>query len=265
VVARDAEEFLRALGIPRHDEVDEDDAAPSGAGGGRGRSVLADLDRLRGEAEKVQRQFSVPAAEHRGHDGAGAVRVTVGANGRVADIEIDRFWRSAVGEHGLSAAAWTETVVQQPAATVDRAPRVRPPSGADVSGSGVPADSHAARRSVEELISLLEGIEAELDVFERRVGERAQQQVVGRSPSHLVKVTVAGGGQLVDVDIQRRLMQRGDERSIARELRSAFHAAYERATSLKLDDLLGDGRLARMRALTSDPDELLRRLGLGRQ
>jgi DNA-binding protein YbaB len=275
-MARDAEEFLRGLGIPRHDERE---AGPSERPPGDGDSTLADLDRLRGEAERLQQQFSVPAAGSRGRDSTGSVCVTVGGDGCVVDVEIDRSWRTAVGEQGLNAAilqavmdatmrrlvAWSEGVAgQSPGAVADHPSSVRRPQPAEASRSGAPSDSAEARRMVHEVLSLLEDVESELDVLERRVGERARQQVVGRSPSHLVKVTVVGGGEVVDVDIQRRLMQRSDERGIAKELLAAFRAAYERAGSLKLDDLLGNGRLARLHALGADPDALLRGLGLGR-
>lgn len=275
-MARDAEEFLRGLGIPRHGERE---AAAGERPAGNGGSALADLDRLRGEAERLQQQFSVSAAESRGHDGSGAVAVTVDSGGCVVDVEIDRSWRSVVGERGLNAAilnavtdattrrlaAWSEGVAaaSAPGADANHSSAGQPPPKAETSRGGAPSDGAEARRTVQEVLSLLEDVESELDALERRVGERARQQVVGRSPSHLVKVTVVGGGQVVDVDIQRRLMQRSDESGIAKELLAAFRAAYERAESLKLEDLLGDGNLARLQALGADPDALLRRLGLG--
>jgi len=71
-----------------------------------------------------------------------------------------------------------------------------------------------------------------------------------------------GGGEVIDVEVRRRLVDRTDDRGIARELRSAFQAAYERVGTLGLDGLLGDGRLAQLHALGSDPTALLGRLGL---
>lgn len=124
------------------------------------------------------------------------------------------------------------------------------------------ADSGQARQAVQELVSLLQGVEAELDDLERRVDRRLAQNVVGVNPSHMVKVTVTGGGQVTDVGIQPRFLKRTDDRGIARELRSAFQAAYERVGTLGVQGLLGDGPLARLHALGEDPAGLLGRLGL---
>jgi hypothetical protein len=58
------------------------------------------------------------------------------------------------------------------------------------------ADSGQTRQVVQELVSLLQGVDTELDDLERRVERRLAQNVVGVSSSHLVKVTVTGGGQV---------------------------------------------------------------------
>lgn len=74
-------------------------------------------------------------------------------------------------------------------------------------------------------------------------------------------MTVTGGGQVADVGIQLRFLTRTDDRGIARELRIAFRAAYERVGTLGLRGLLGDGPLARLHALGEDPAGLLGKLG----
>ncbi len=245
---------------------------PEGAG-----SVVGDLEELHREAEVLQRRFGRGQdsdGHHLGRDRTGSVRVTVGGDGRVIDVELDRSWRGSVGPHALGAAgveavgdanlrrlvAWGETVARDPGpgapeAQPDRAPGLH---------TRAPADSGAARRAVQELLSLLEGIEADLEDLDRRIDQRVHQQVVGRSPTHQVTVRVAGGGQVTGVELQRRFLDKTDDRGIVRELRSAFHDAYERAGSLGLDALLGDGRLAQLYALGTDRTALLRRLGLER-
>lgn len=112
------------------------------------------------------------------------------------------------------------------------------------------------------MLSLLEGIEADLEDLDRRIDQRVHQQVVGRGSTHQVTVRLGGGGQVTGVELQRRFLDKTDDRGIVRELRSAFHDAYERAGSLDIDALLGDGRLAQLYGLGTDRAALLRRLGL---
>ncbi|MGH3962889.1 MAG: YbaB/EbfC family nucleoid-associated protein [Pseudonocardiaceae bacterium] len=287
------DEFFRRMGIPRYDEDRTSQRQRDSDSGGQQRaeptartgpsvpgepgSIFHDLGELRREAEDLQRRFAVdPAALHRGSDGTGSVTVAVDSEGRVTDVHLERSWRHAVGEQALGAAVLE--------AVTDAGMRRLAAWGADVAavaadGSGpqgpqdpapqenasrpmMAADSGHTRQAVQELVSMLQGVEAELDDLERRVDRRLAQNVVGVSPNHLVKVTVTGGGQVTDVGLQPRFLKRTDDPGIARELRSAFQAAYERVGTLGLQGLLGDGPLARLHALGEDPAGLLGALGL---
>ncbi len=267
-----ADEFFRAMGIPLYREEEEErQGAPHR---GRAGSAVGELEELRREAEALHRRFAGgqdPDTRHQGRDGTGSVRVTVGGDGHVTDVELDRGWRRTVGPLRLAGAvleavgdasmrrlaAWGEAVANGPAAAVDSSEVNRGP-GAHARSPGGAAD----RRAVQELVSLLEGIEADLEELDRRIDQRVQQQVVGHSPTHQVKVRVGGGGQVTGVEVEHRFADKTDDRGIIRELKGAFHAAYERAGSLGLDVLL-DGRLAQLHALGTDPSALLDRLGLG--
>ncbi len=265
-----ADEFFRAMGIPLYREEEERQAAhrPGGAG-----SAVGELEELRREAEALHRRFAVgqdPDARHQGRDGTGMVRVTVGGDGRVTDVELDRGWRRTVGPLGLGTAvleavgdasmrrlaAWGEAVANGPAPAVVSS-GVNRGRGAPARPTGGAAD----RRAVQEVVALLEGIEADLEELDRRIDRRVQQQVVGHSPTHQVKARVGGGGQVTGVEVEHRFADKTDDRGIIRELKGAFHAAYERAGSLGSDVLL-DGRLAQLHALGTDPSSLLDRFGL---
>ncbi|MGQ0717061.1 MAG: YbaB/EbfC family nucleoid-associated protein [Pseudonocardiales bacterium] len=294
------DEFFRRMGIPRHDEDpasrplrDSDSgsqhgqqrAEPAARTGSSAPdepgSIFHELGKLRRDAEDLQRRFAVdPAALHQGSDGTGSVAVTIDSEGRVTDVHLKQSWRHAVGEQSLGAAvldavtdagmrrlaAWGADVA---AVAADGLGPYGPPDPAPQENTSVAAfrtamaaDSTQTRQAVQELVSLLQGVETELDDLERRVDRRLAQNVVGVSPSHLVKVTVTGGGQVTDVGIQPRFLKRTDDPGIARELRSAFQAAYERVGALGLQGLLGDGPLARLHALGEDPAGLLGKLGL---
>lgn len=267
-----ADDFFRAMGIPLYQEGDERRATPDPGGNG---SVVGDLEELRREAEALQRRFGRgqdPDARHLGRDRTGSVRVTLGGDGRVSDVELDRAWRQSVGPQALGAAvleavgdanlrrlsAWGEAVARDPGPGAPEAEADRAPGR----HARAPADSGAARRAVQEMLSLLEGIEADLEDLDRRIDQRVHQQVVGRGPTHQVTVRLGGGGQVTGVELQRRFLDKTDDRGIVRELRSAFHDADERAGSLGIDALLGDGRLAQLYGLGTDRAALLRRLGL---
>lgn len=284
-----ADEFFRSMGIPRHGE-----PAAAASGGELSRrgtrrvvgdrvAIADDLRELLRDAEGLKRQFAAgqsSAAQHHGQDSTGAVRVTADGDGRVTDIRIDSSWRQTVGATGLGAAvleavadasirrltAWGEAVADAPPRP-GSAPEARPERTDGTPGTTPrqPAlpDGPEARQTMHELHVFLDGVEAELDEFEQRVDQRVNQQVVGRGPTHMVTVTVTGAGEVTGVDIRRRFLDRTDEPGIARELRAAFNAAYDRVGTLSIAALLGDGQLAKLHALGNDPLELLRRLGLG--
>ncbi|MGH3807682.1 MAG: YbaB/EbfC family nucleoid-associated protein [Pseudonocardiaceae bacterium] len=287
-----ADEFFRRMGILRYEEEQASQPLSDSAGQQRAEpasgtgcnapgepgSMFHDLGELRREAEDLQRRFAIdPAALHRGRDGTGSVAVTVDSEGRVTDVHLEHSWRCAVGGQALGAAvleavtdagmrrlaAWgADVAADGDARHVSRDPAARENTAAAAPRPVMAADSGQVRQAVRELMSLLHGVESELDDLERRVDRRLAQNVVGVSPSHLVKVTVTGGGQVTDVGIQPRFLKRTDDPGIARELRSAFRAAYERVGTLGLQGLLGDGPLARLHSLGEDPTGLLSRLGL---
>ncbi|MGH3899026.1 MAG: YbaB/EbfC family nucleoid-associated protein [Pseudonocardiaceae bacterium] len=288
------DDFLRRMHIPRYEEQAGQRLRDSGGqqraepGVGTGStapgapgSMFHDLGELRREAEDLQRCLAIdPAALYRGSDGSGSVAVTVDSEGRVTDVRLERSWRQAVGEQALGAAvleavadagmqrlaAWGADVAAVAAdghgLHLPRDPALRENSSAMAVRPVMAADGGQTRQAVQELVSLLQGVEAELDDLERRTDRRLAQNVAGVSPNHLVKVTVTGGGQVTDVSLQPRFLKRTDDAGIARELRSAFQTAYGRVGSLGLQGLLGDGPLARLHALGQDPAGLLGRLGL---
>jgi len=75
-------------------------------------------------------------------------------------------------------AAWAEAVAEDPGppeSGIDRTPRpvVRP---------NAPPDSAATRRAVQDMLSLLERVETDLEDLERRIDQRVQQQVLAAAP-----------------------------------------------------------------------------------
>ena len=112
------------------------------------------------------------------------------------------------------------------------------------------------------MLSLIEGVEGALDDLEQGADQKAGQRVVGHGPENSVKVTVAGANQVVDVEIARRFAERTPEARITRELVGAFQAAYERAHSFNVESLRGNGPLATIHSLSSDPSKLLNYLGI---
>lgn len=295
-----ADDFLRRMGIPAHDEQDKEnshDAAQTetdadattadpgsviDAGNGTD-STREELRELQLEAESLQRQFSVPdgtLAGHVGNDASGAIRVTAGADGRVTNVQVARSFRETIGESQFDAAVleavtdvglrrlatWGKAVTAPGRDDAESTDGSRPAAPESPDGRPSPPHEHlhdgrVARTAAHEVLSLLEGIEHELDTLQERVRQAAHQPIEGCSPSHAVTVSVTAGGEVTDVRTQRRLLRQADASRLARELRRAFQDAYERAGTLTPDSKVGGRKLTRLQELADDRRTLRRRQG----
>lgn len=287
----DADEFLRRMGIPRHDELD-DAEEPTGAnadGAGHSEheaakedddvSLVEEFRELQQEAAELQRQLSA-SREGVGDGGDGSVQVTVGSDGRVRDVQIARTWQrrirpeefdSAVLEAVTNAVmkrmeAWTEAVTdaEQPESTpVDpESAAHEPPVQAARPTRERLHDGAQAREFRHEMHSLLEGAEDELDALQQRVSQVGQCPVEGRSPSHQVIANVNAWGQVTAITTRSALLQKASATALAQEVLAALQDAYERAGTATTSSLLGDGKLARIYELVNDHEGLARRFGL---
>lgn len=295
----DADSFLRQMGIPRYDELADEGTpeaeAPAGeaaakqsnnvippalaARPGTAGSTLDNLDELQREAAQLQKMFSVRDSDavYEGRDSSGLITVNVNGDGQVTGVQIAPSWRDSIGAHGLGAAvmqavsdatmqrlaAWSTSVAEQSdEATEGPDSSTDAPSSQPSTRPSTMPDNQQARKALQEVLSLLEGVEGALDDFEEQARQQNNQQVVGHGPENSVKVTLAAANQVVDVEVARRFAERAPEGRVSREVLGAFEAAYERASSLNLGSIPDDGPLGKIRTLASDPAKLLNYLGL---
>ena len=287
----DADEFLRRMGIPRHDELDdaEELAVANADSAGHSEHETADEDdpaslaeefrELQHEAAELQRQLSV-SQEGVGDGGDGSIQVTVGSDGRVNDVRIARTWQRRIAPEEFDSAvleavtdavmkrmeAWTEAVTdgdQPESDSADPGSSVpEPPAPAAHSAGERLRDGAQAREFRQEMHSLLDGVEHELDALQQRVSQVGQCPVEGRSPSHQVIASVNAWGQVTAITTRSALLEKASAHALGQEILAALQDAYERAGKATTSSLLGDGKLARIYELVNDHEELARRFGL---
>jgi DNA-binding protein YbaB len=227
------------------------------------------LRRLQQEAAALIRR---PAAAT-GADGTGMVEVRVDDAGRLSQVDIHREWGYRIGDESLGRAVlaafadagsrrateWAEAV-QRPAvvgrAETDAAPPRRRPER-PLAGF----EERAA--TLRELTDLMDGALAEIDTLTDRLETLAQRTVEASSATGRVTVRLTGA-QLIEVDITQRWLRLAPTgREIADEIEAACRRAYEIEAELAADAAAQAPRTAAVRALARDPQEFVRRLGLG--
>lgn len=219
---------------------------------------------------------SNPDASYAGQDSSGLITVKVDGKGQVIDVQIASAWRNTIGTHGLGpavleavsdgtnqvAAAWGTSFVERQEQNVDEpAPPPEPPEGQPTNDSLKLPGNQQARNALQEVLTLIEGVEDALDDFEQSTNQQTNQHVVGHGPENGAKVTITGANQVVDVEVTRNLAGRAPEGRLSRELLGAFKTAYERTASLNGNASHADGPLDKIRTLSSDPAKLLAHLG----
>jgi DNA-binding protein YbaB len=258
-------------------------AAGSPFGGSR--ELQAMYDEIVGVCEAIA-PGSEASAPIGGFDATRMVKITLDAGGRVHAVSVDASWRTRLGAKTLGAAiieavqdaavgrlrAWGEAVAgDSTPATPDsgvvgrarpaRKTRQFPPRPPKTPTSLGDPTAPEPQNLVAELSSLVDGLSHALSDLERVVGERAAQQVVGRSADGMVAVTLRGGTP-VSVELDGRWLARADATDVSRRVKQAFDAAYAAHGRLTLTAFAGDGPLGRLLELGSDPESLMRRLGL---
>lgn len=252
----------------------------------------SDVGRLQAEANDLARRMAKvqdPAASYQGIDTHAVVTVTLDGNGLIRDVAVAQGWQRVGGAAQLAVAVQEarEAAVLERLRRLDEilkeqldsdevppAGSATSPSGADVSDSSITelveslsaqASSASTVAALRELVSMLEGVDADLDELARQVSGQQSRPYEGRSTGGHVTVRVAGDGAVLRVDYESRWLRGAHEFNIGRETRDAFEAAYRVAGAQTMQGLLPNSRIAALDRLAGDPLELARRLGLHRQ
>jgi DNA-binding protein YbaB len=238
------------------------------------RDILAGLSDLRDTVDHVSAQLSAgERTSATGRDPAGAVAVTMTADGAVSGVELDSGWRAKLGSAGLGDAVAAAVAAAQRASTerwaeaveADREPA--PPAPAE-SGSSEPATVPPDRfrgadtgEYARELLGLLEEVESRLaglpDVVERELA----REVDATGPRGTIRV-VAQQGSVVSVHADDRWLAEAPRDRVEDELGAALRAALPGLNHRLQAAVRGVSPIGELFSLLDDPAELMRRLGL---
>ncbi|SNY28374.1 YbaB/EbfC family nucleoid-associated protein [Paractinoplanes atraurantiacus] len=231
------------------------------------------------EGEELARtaQSAATAPAGPGSDETGSVRVTVDAQGQVAEVSVAAGWKRERGPEGLPAAvieAVRDALSRRLAAWGEAYGEGKPEMpGPMEKGQGDfqrklgelatrRMSAEDRRAALSELLSLLEAVERGLDEVDGQLESTLGATHTGHSPDRHVAVTVTGGGEVVDVRFGREWLRGAHEINIGRQTTAAFRSAYEKAAAHGVQQLIAGSPLGAAQRETQDPFGLARRLKL---
>lgn len=208
-----------------------------------------------------------------GEDGEGAVELVLAPDGRVESLHLDEDWRELVGEEGLEEAMlqayraaeasrmsdWTDAVAEgEREATGESSARPVPPQ----KEPGDPSTPEAGEQA-RIMFDVLRGARAELASFRAQLQQQVERQSETSTPDRAVRVR-RDGQMVVGIDIDDRWLANSSDSMIERTVVQALRASAEDSEFDPDEALANYPSLSAMQALGSDPDQLLRRLGVTR-
>lgn len=231
---------------------------------------MNDADRIRRLREQAESMLSAPPTVV-GSDDTGLVEVQLDGAGRVTAVEVHREWARRLGPESIGRAvvsAAGDAVTRRATVFADQitnpAPApARSPEPRFSPEPDPPRDNERRGAQLLDLMSTLDQALAEIDVLTDRLEALATREITGRSASGRVTVTITGQ-QLVAVEPDGRWLREDPTgRQVADEIESACRTAYAAAAQQTEAAEAESPHVAEVRALTRDPREFVRRLGLG--
>lgn len=205
-----------------------------------------------------------------GRDPDGAVTVVVGPDAEVLSVVLSADWRSVVDpralHHSVRAAANNATMLAL-ARQFEAEPARQAPSPATPSQS-VPSPAAMSPRSADETpitredaLRLLDAVSADLDSFTRQLSAVADQRMTAESAGRHVRGS-ALRGQVVEVAVDANWASSARAPEIEAELLDVLRRLHRMSTPTELAGGPQGSAIAELNALLSDPQALLRRVGL---
>ncbi|OKI30336.1 hypothetical protein A6A25_29195 [Saccharothrix sp. CB00851] len=193
----------------------------------------------------------------RGSDSGGVVTVTVDDSADVLSVTLASQWKQAVDPRALGStvtsamnAATMQALakqVERPVAEEPPAPPVPPPDG--------------PRITLAEATRLMDAVTSDLEHFKRQVTEVVARPVTGESRGGHVRGT-AQSGQVLDIAVDPAWAHTARTSELEQELLEVLRALRARSAPADLARGPQSPAIAELTALVSDPNTLLRRVGL---
>ncbi|WP_148088798.1 YbaB/EbfC family nucleoid-associated protein [Saccharothrix texasensis] len=193
----------------------------------------------------------------RGRDSGGVVTVTVDDSADVLAVALAARWKQAVDPRSLGSAvtaAVNAATMQALAKQVERPVADEPPV------SPVPRHD-GSRITPAEATRLMDAVTADLERFKRQVAEVVDRSVTAGSRGGHVRGT-AQRGQVLDIAVDPTWAHTARTSELEQELLEVLRALRARSAPADLAQGPHSPAIAELMALVSDPNTLLRRVGL---
>ncbi len=242
---------------------------------------MADAGRLMAElqqtAGELQRELSALASASERlvpitvQDDAGAIKLTLAANGAVQSLELDEDWRDTLGEAGLGLAvgscyqdALTQRSGQWLKSYADNAEQDA--ADAEVSIPVPPAVELGGPRSAfaleerEKLRDLYAAAEAEQQDFVAKRAQAARQTRDATTSSKAVTIT-RQGSMITSVTLDERWVRNTNDSMIEKEIVRAMNNVMAMAARDLENKYEGFAAIEQLTKIANNPHELMRRMG----
>jgi DNA-binding protein YbaB len=193
-----------------------------------------------------------------GVDDSGAVTVVVGPDGQVRAVTLAADWRRALDPRALGASvlsAANNATMQALARSIEAD---QPAAPQPTVNATAPTDSLITR---EDAIRLMDAVTAELAAFTSKLDQAVSSPVTVESAGGHARGT-AQNGQIVGFEVDAAWVYGAPNREIEGELVEVLRRLHASGTPSDLADGPRGPAIAELQALASDPDTLLRRVGL---
>jgi DNA-binding protein YbaB len=251
------------------------------AGGTENFDPIRDLTELGREAEALARRVQVgqrAAADASARDESEQVRVVLGKDGRIADVELTPLWRRSLRADALGSAvlaayqeagrrrveAWADAIGQDRSANVgDADGRVTPDTdpAAVVSTADAGPTSANAVEYARGLWYIIQDVGDRMGDLESQLENLARGTTRGQNAGENVAVS-ATGDRITEVVIDERWLAGADHIEIGRALNEAVRSVYTAVDRAAADSLAGQWPFADLQRVSGDPTQMLRSLGL---
>ncbi|WP_243789913.1 YbaB/EbfC family nucleoid-associated protein [Saccharopolyspora gloriosae] len=197
----------------------------------------------------------------RGRDPGGVVTVCVTDIGEFRSVELASGWRSTTDPRSLSThvvAAANDATMQ--AATVQaEAVQSAPPEAPAAPAGGISASDEPI--TAADAMQLINTVSADLEAFNQRMTDVVGATVSGQSGGGHVRGT-ARQGQILKLDVDATWCSAARNTEIEGELTDVLQALRDKTSPADLTNGPQSPAISQLYALASDPQRLLRRLGL---